>query len=134
MQRIRHRLKVNWGSIAPLRLDPMDIPPEVEMKAGLGFAIPYLHNGEPHEYLPDFIVRLNGDEARYLILETKGYDPLAEVKAQAADRWVHAVNSDGAYGSWDYALVSDMGTIGEVIIRATDATGSYAKSHIPSVD
>ena len=27
--------KVDWESIAPLRLDPMHIPPEVEMKAGL---------------------------------------------------------------------------------------------------
>ena len=35
MQRIRHRLKVDWDDIAPLCLDPMDIPPEVEMKAGL---------------------------------------------------------------------------------------------------
>ena len=35
MQRIRHRLKVDWDNIAPLCLDPMDIPPEVEMKAGL---------------------------------------------------------------------------------------------------
>ena len=34
MQRIRHRLKVDWDNIAPLCLDPMDIPPEVEMKAG----------------------------------------------------------------------------------------------------
>ena len=32
---IRHRLMVDWESIAPLRLDPMHIPPEVEMKAGL---------------------------------------------------------------------------------------------------
>ena len=35
MQRIRHRLKVDWDNIAPLCLDPMDIPLEVEMKAGL---------------------------------------------------------------------------------------------------
>ena len=35
MQRIRHRLKVDWNNIAPLCLDPIDIPPEVEMKAGL---------------------------------------------------------------------------------------------------
>ena len=37
--------------------------------AGLGFAIPWLHNGEHHEYLPDFIVRLVGGGERYLILE-----------------------------------------------------------------
>ena len=34
-QTIRHRVKVDWASIAPLPLDPADIPPEVEMKAGL---------------------------------------------------------------------------------------------------
>src|SRR5439155_25889549 len=42
----------------------------------LGFAIPYLHNGQPHDYVPDFLVRLRrkgGGEIR-LILETKGYD------------------------------------------------------------
>ena len=48
--------------------------------AGLGFAIPYLHNGQPHDYVPDFIIRLKTEPPRYLILETKGYDPLEEVK------------------------------------------------------
>ena len=47
---------------------------------GYGFAIPYLHNGEPHDFEPDFIVRLSGPADRYLIIETKGHDPLAEVK------------------------------------------------------
>lgn len=32
---IRHRIRVDWESIAPLTLDPLRIPPEVEMKAGL---------------------------------------------------------------------------------------------------
>jgi len=39
-----------------------------------------------------------------LILETKGYDLLAQVKAQAAQRWVAAVNADGQYGRWHYAV------------------------------
>ena len=63
--------------------------------AGLGFAIPYLHNGQLHDYVPDFIVRLKTDPPRHLILETKGYDPLEEVKRAAAERWVAAVNADG---------------------------------------
>ena len=29
--------------------------------AGLDFAIPYLHNGQMHDYMPDFIVQLNTD-------------------------------------------------------------------------
>ena len=60
--------------------------------AGLGFAIPDLHDGQMHDYIPDFIVRLAGRKDRYLILETKGYDPLVDVKEQAARRWVNAVN------------------------------------------
>jgi hypothetical protein len=34
----------------------------------------------------------------------KGYDERAEVKAQAAQKWADAVNADGAYGKWAYAL------------------------------
>ncbi|MFH1539743.1 MAG: type III restriction endonuclease subunit R, partial [bacterium] len=72
--------------------------------AGLGFAIPYIYNGQPHDYVPDFIIRLKGELERYLILETKGFDPLTEIKQQAAERWVKAVNADGTYGQWTYAI------------------------------
>lgn len=76
--------------------------------AGLGFAIPYLHNGVPHEYQPDFIVRLVVDPPVHLVLETKGgRDTLWEVKAAAARRWVAAVNADGAYGEWRYEVAHD---------------------------
>jgi type III restriction enzyme len=70
--------------------------------SALGFAIPYLHNGQMHDYLPDFIIRLNGDSERYLILETKGYDPLELVKGDAARRWVNAMNAMKQFGSWEY--------------------------------
>ncbi len=53
---------------------------------------------------PDFIIRLKGEPSRHLILETKGFDPLMEVKSQAALRWVNAVNADGSYGHWHYAV------------------------------
>jgi type III restriction enzyme len=70
----------------------------------LGFAIPYFHNGEFHDYIPDFIIRLKTDPVVHLILETKGFDELAEVKMQAAQRWVDAVNAEGSYGMWRYAV------------------------------
>jgi type III restriction enzyme len=87
----------------------IDTHPEVEAfvkNAGLGFAIPYLHNGQTHDYVPDFLIRLKGQPCMHLILETKGYDPLAQVKAQAAKRWVAAVNADGQYGRWHYAVAT----------------------------
>ena len=107
-----------WEQSAAYRLDTHEQVHSFVKNAALGFAIPYLHNGQHHDYLPDFIVRLAGDEARFLILETKGYDPLKEVKSQAAERWVRAVNADGGFGVWGYALVSDTGNIRGVIGRS----------------
>jgi type III restriction enzyme len=85
--------------------------------AGLGFAIPYLHNGRPHDYQPDFIVRLDSGADLNLILETKGYDPLKEVEVQAAARWKAAVNADGRHGQWAYALAEKVGEISRILER-----------------
>jgi hypothetical protein len=62
----------------------------------IGPAEARLVDGDLHDYLPDFIVRLRNGV--HLILETKGHDPLEEVKAQAAQRWAAAVNAEGSYG------------------------------------
>jgi type III restriction enzyme len=94
-----------WEQSAAYELDKHDAVAAFAKNAGLGFAIPYLHNGQMHDYEPDFLVRLKGDSNRHLILETKGYDPLAEIKTQAAKRWVAAVNADGRYGRWVFRMV-----------------------------
>jgi type III restriction enzyme len=86
----------------------IDTHPRVEAfvkNAGLGFAIPYLHNGQKHDYVPDFLIRLRGDGLHHVILETKGYDPLEDVKRAAAERWVAAVNAGGSHGTWCFRLV-----------------------------
>jgi type III restriction enzyme len=52
------------------------------------------------------------DNGVTLILEPKGgQDQVAEVKAQAAARWVAAVNADGRYGEWRYSMCRDMNEI-----------------------
>jgi type III restriction enzyme len=71
---------------------------------GTGFAVPYLHNGQPHDYVPDFIILLAGNPPVHLILETKGYEELAEIKTQAAERWIKVVNADGRFGQWRCAI------------------------------
>jgi type III restriction enzyme len=99
----------------------IDIHPKVDAfvkNSGLGFAIPYLHNGQMHDYVPDFIIRLKADPPTHLILETKGYDPLEEVKRAATERWVSAVNADGTYGQWSYALVKKTTDVSEAITKA----------------
>jgi type III restriction enzyme len=98
----------------------LDTHPAVEAfvkNAGLGFAMPYLHNGQIHDYVPDFIVRLKTGPARHLILETKGFDPLEEVKVAAARRWVAAVNTEGSHGRWAYAIVKRVADVGPALSR-----------------
>ena len=90
---------------------------------GLGFGIPYLHNGQMHDYIPDFLIRLQhgGDEDQILILETKGFnDPLKEVKEAAARRWADAVNADGRHGRWHYCLISKAEEVDAAIKQARE--------------
>jgi type III restriction enzyme len=83
--------------------------------AGLGFGIPYLHNGQKHEFQPDFIVRLKDRPDVHLIVETKGFDPVADIKNAAAERWVAAVNADGTYGSWLFAMARSVPQVRDVL-------------------
>ena len=95
-----------WEAAAAELLDSHPIVGAYIKNEGLNFTIPYLHNGKPSDYLPDFIIRLNGANDRFLIAEVKGADwgGLAEVKAQAAHRWCAAVNATGEFGRWDDRL------------------------------
>jgi type III restriction enzyme len=47
-----------WEQSAPYFIDTSDIVDAFVKNSGLGFAIPYLHNGQMHDYIPDFIIRL----------------------------------------------------------------------------
>jgi len=87
-----------WEQQAAQYLDGSQYVEAWVKNAGLGFGIPYEHDSMRHEYLPDFIVRMVGRTDRFV-------DPLADVKRAAAERWVRAVNADGAWGEWHYRLV-----------------------------
>ncbi len=107
---------LRWEQSAMYHLDRHALVDAWVKNAGLYFAIPYLHNGHMHEYFPDFVVRLKTDPMLHLILETKGHgDPLEEVKTAAAHRWVNAVNAEGNYGRWQYAIVHRVGDIDKVL-------------------
>lgn len=108
-----------WEQSAAYILDTHARVAAFVKNAGLGFAIPYLHNGQPHDYVPDFIVRLNTRPEVHLILETKGFDELADVKAAAAERWVTAVNADGTFGVWRYAMARKVVEVRDILDRFT---------------
>ena len=60
----------------------------------LGLEVPYLREGEPHRYRPDFLVRLDDGTPLTLVLEVKGFRGHdAVLKAPTMrDKWVPAVN------------------------------------------
>lgn len=72
----------------------------------LEFSIPYEFDGQPHGYIPDFIVELaNGVK---LILEIKGAESEQDrAKHQAAQRWISAVNNWGEQGRWGFHVCRD---------------------------
>ena len=61
------------------------------------------------------LIRLKCEPTIHLILETKGYDELAEIKSQAAKRWVDAVNAEGSYGIWKYSVARKPREVGRRI-------------------
>jgi type III restriction enzyme len=108
-----------WEQAAAFIIDTHPAVEAFVKNAGLGFGIPYFYNGEPHEYRPDFLIRLKSLPGTTIILETKGFDPLAEVKASAASRWVNAVNAEGSHGTWRYELARSVSSVGAKISALT---------------
>jgi type III restriction enzyme len=107
-----------WEEKATFYLDKHRHVEAFVKNAGLNFTIPYIHNGQMHDFYPDFIVRMkseNGDAPLNLILETKGHDELKEVKESAAHRWVNAVNADGRFGRWDFRMAKSVGDVSYIL-------------------
>ena len=66
------------------------------------------------KYRPDFLVRLsNGD---MLIFETKGQETEQDrVKFRYLDEWTRAVNAQGSFGHWCWAVARQPGDIRNIL-------------------
>ena len=69
--------------------------------------------------MSNLIVRFNGQSRRHSILETKGFDELEDIKKSAAERWINAVNADGTFGVWTYAIAKKVSDVPALITSAT---------------
>jgi type III restriction enzyme len=80
----------------------------------LGFEIYYLYRGVVHKYRPDYLARLvNG---LTLIVETKGRDTdQDQTKWNYLNEWVEAVNADGRFGRWGWAVTRRPGELHDVL-------------------
>jgi hypothetical protein len=43
------------------------------------------------------------------------FDELAEIKTAAAERWAAAVNADGQFGQWRYAMARSIPQVREIL-------------------
>ena len=120
-----------WEQATAYYIDKHPLVEAFAKNAGLGFAVPYLYNGQMHDYMPDFIIRLKTDPPIHLILETKGYDPREEVKVAAAQHWVDAVNAEGTYGQWRYSIAKKTTEVTGIITTvAKDLDRTPDSSHL----
>jgi type III restriction enzyme len=76
----------------------------------LGLTIQYEYFGVPHNYEPDFLVKLKNGVT--LLLEIKGQeDNRDRAKHDAAQRWVSAVNNWGKLGEWGLHVCRNPNTL-----------------------
>ena len=115
-----------WEQSAAYVLDTHPLVATFVKNAGLGFGIPYVHNGWGHDYVPDFVIRLDTTPVAHLIFETKGFDELADVKAAAAQRWVDAVNADARFGVWRYVMVRKIGDTAPALEQVASSLASLS--------
>lgn len=96
----------------------------------LGLAIPYVHKGVTHTYLPDFLLRLRSKDVdpascRTLIVEVSGGrkspGPTAVKARTARDLWCTAVNNHRGFGRWGYIEITDMPTVTDRLAEAIAA-------------
>jgi type III restriction enzyme len=84
----------------------------------LGFEILYTFDGDVKKYRPDFLIRLASGEM--LILETKGQDTAKDrTKREFLDEWVRAVNGQGGFGKWRWAVSKHPKDVGGLLSEST---------------
>jgi type III restriction enzyme len=95
----------------------------------LGFTVPYTHEGMTRQYVPDFLVRLDGEPdgvVRTLVVEVSGSQKSPGPTQAKADTmrelWVPAVNGHGGFGLWGYCQLGpgDITKAKQVVTTAMD--------------
>jgi len=109
-----------WEASESYELDRNPIVEAWVKNDHLGFEIIYTFDGVVRKYRPDFLIRLTTGEM--LILETKGQDTLKDkAKREFLDEWVRAVNGQGGFGTWRWAVSrhpKDVGGLLEPVNRS----------------
>jgi SOS-response transcriptional repressor LexA len=106
----------------------------------VGFTIPYEYENNPHQYVPDFVVRMRG--GKHVLLEIKGRggelwsEDRVLAKNAAARKWVAAVNNAKRWGEWEFEICRDLAQLramlGKHAVLAADAKVLLFRIVIPN--
>ena len=81
----------------------------------LDFTVRYLYRGSSRNFVPDYVIRLKSGKT--LVLEVKGQDSEQNrAKRTAMDTWVRAVNEQGGFGQWGFAVVFEPAKIRDAVM------------------
>lgn len=108
----------SWEQIAAKTLEMMPLVKYYVKNSFLGFRIPYVVDGEEHDYLTDFIAVCTTPEGKEvnLIIEISGFsnDKTGHKDAKrfyTTNYWIPAVNNLKKYGTWDFIEITDIDNI-----------------------
>jgi type III restriction enzyme len=110
-----------WEASDAFALDNSDAVAAWVKNDHLGFEVLYIYRGVVRKYRPDFLVRLAGGDM--LVLETKGQDTdQDQVKRRYLDEWTQAVNAQGGFGHWRWAVTKNPGEIRDILLKWAGTT------------
>jgi type III restriction enzyme len=102
-----------WEAKYAQCLEEMDEVKAYAKNQNLGFKIPYTFEGQPGNYYPDYLLRVDdgGEMADLLnlVVEISGRELQdKEAKVDTARKlWVPAVNAEGTFGRWAFLEITD---------------------------
>lgn len=104
----------DWERSASIELEDNDRVVSWFKNYKHGLNIKYQYNGKFHDYVPDFIVKLENDIQ--LILEIKGQkNEQNHQKHKALAEWVETVNVDKRFGRWEWGVAYDPKDVATII-------------------
>lgn len=101
----------NWEAAFCELLERMPQVKAYVKNNGLGFQVPYVYEGEAHNYMPDFILKIedsNGKEC-FMVVEIKGEadDKDSAKHDSMITYWIPAVNNAKKFGSWAFIVLKE---------------------------
>lgn len=101
-----------WEIRLSQKLEVMDDVMRYVKNEHLDFTIPYVMDGLPQSYYPDFIVHLDDghEDPLQVLVEVSGQEDRAkEIKTMtAATKWANAINADGRHGRWAFVELTEI--------------------------